>query len=130
MKNHARAEQKKPARQSPARPDGLLDWLFNWLDTSLIQQTAGELARECHSEIWEKLGDDLGLMTPAKAREYVQEFALEAVNAEVKAIMQRHRVRAVLQPQVVSHAVEQLVELVVKDVARLRPLRRAGRRAA
>jgi hypothetical protein len=136
MKNQVRSERKKSAahsqaaRRDEARQDGLLDWLFNWLDTSLVQQTGGELARECHGGLWAELADQLALMTPAKAREFVHEHAIQVVLTEVDTVMQRRRIRLALRAAIVAEAAEQLVELVAKDVARMRPQRRAGRKAA
>jgi hypothetical protein len=123
-----RQSAQRTGRPNP-RSEGVLDRLFAWLDISLVRQAAGELARECHTAVWEVTNEKARGMTRDAARGYVRAFAPEFLHREVDLVLQRRRVGESLRQQIVAEATEQLVELVVKDVYRTRA-RRAASRAA
>jgi hypothetical protein len=121
--------------QSTARPrvcessEGVLDRLFVWLDNSLVHQTAGELARECHIALWEATSERAKEMSRDEARGYIRAFAPEFLVREVDLVVQRRRVRESLRKRILDAATEQVVELVLKDVRRA-SVRRSVARAA
>jgi hypothetical protein len=106
-----------------------LDRLFVWLDNSLVRQTAGELARECHIALWESTCERARRMSRDEARGYIRAFAPEFLMREVDLVLQRRRVRESLRVRILDEATEQVVEMVLKDVHRTRS-RRATARAA
>jgi hypothetical protein len=86
--------------------------------SSLIGQTAGEVARECRSAIWERILPRTRRMTPALAQGYVRAIAPGFILREVDAVMCRRRVRASVRSYVVAEATEQLIALIVDDIRR------------
>ena len=46
-------QRANSARITGPSSEGVLDRLFAWLDISLVRQAGGELARECHTAVWE-----------------------------------------------------------------------------
>ncbi|MGA2259265.1 MAG: hypothetical protein ABSG53_31720 [Thermoguttaceae bacterium] len=118
-----------PARTPNLPSDGLLDRLFAWLDISLVRQAAGELARECHTAVWEATYEKARGMSRDEARGYIRAFAPEVLLKEVDLVLQRRRVGESLRYQILAEATEQLVELVVKDVYRFKSRRSIGRAA-
>jgi hypothetical protein len=130
MNTTAKPKQSRhPARTHNPPCDGVLDRLFAWLDTSLVRQAGGELARECHTAVWELTSEKARGMSRDEARGYIRAFAPDFLLKEVDLVLQRRRVREALRQQILAEATEQLVELVVKDVYRSksrRPLARAA----
>jgi len=115
------------ARNQPA--ENLLDRLFAWLDISLVRQAAGELARECHTAVWETTWEKARGMSRDEARGYIRAFAPEFLLKEVDLVLQRRRVRESLRQRILAEATDQLVELVVKDVWRTKSRRSISRAA-
>ena len=109
--------------------EGLLDRLFAWLDMSLVRQAGGELARECHTAVWEATSEKARGMSRDEARGYIRAFAPEFLRREIDLVLQRRRVRVSLRQRILAEATEQLVELVLKDVCRAKPRRLVSRAA-
>ena len=114
--NQVQLTARHQACDSPT--EGVLDRLFVWLDNSLVHQTAGELARECHTALWEATSERAREMSRDEARGYIRAFAPEFLVREVDLILQRRRVRESLRRRIIEEATEQVVDLVVKDVRR------------
>ena len=57
LRSNARSRSRTPS------PEGTLERLFAWLDHSLVRQAAGELARECHVDLWEATSERASQMT-------------------------------------------------------------------
>ncbi len=114
-----------PRRGSESPPEGVLDQLFVWLDNSLVRQTAGELARECHVALWKATCQRASELTRDEAREYIRDHAPEFLVQEVHAVLQRRRVRESLRRRILAEAAEQVVELVLKDLYRTKTRRAA-----
>jgi hypothetical protein len=119
----------RPTRARTLPTAGPLDRLFAWLDSSLVRQAAGELARECHTAVWEATYEKARGMSRDEARGYVRAYAPEFLLREVDLVLQRRRVGELLRQQILVEATEQLVELVVKDVYRFKSRRAVGRAA-
>lgn len=119
----------RPARTPNPPPEGLLDRLFAWFDLSLVRQAGGELARECHTAVWEVSCEKARGMSRDEARGYIRAFAPEFLLKEVDLVLQRRRVRESLRQRILAEATEQLVELVLKDVYRTKSRRSMARAA-
>ncbi len=126
--NGNRKQSMAPRHTSNSPTEGVLDRLFIWLDTSLVRQTAGELARECHVALWEATCERAGQLSRDEAREYIQALAPEFLVHEVDPVLRRRRVRESLRLRILAEATEQVVELVLKDVHRAK-MRRVSRAA-
>ena len=107
-----------------ARPAKTIAWLDDLLDTlhvrfhaSLVSQTAGEVARECHHAVWRHVLARCGHMNAAQARGYVRAIASSFIVGEVDAVLCRRRTSFSLRGRVVAEAREQLVELIVDDLS-------------
>ena len=109
--------------------ESVLDQFFAWIDASLVRQAAGELARECHTAMWEVTCEKAREMSRDAARGYLRAFAPEFLRGEVDLVLQRRRVRESLRRRIVAEATEQLVELVLKDVYRTKAPWLIGRAA-
>ena len=96
----------------------IFDRLFAWLDSSLVRQAAGELARECHNAVWEATYENTHGMSRNEGRGYIRAFAPEFLAREIDLVMQRRRARESLRPRILMEAADQLVELVIEDVWR------------
>ena len=125
-------KSKQPQPSGRARnpsAENLLDRLFAWLDISLVRQAAGELARECHTAVWEVTCEKARGMSRDEARGYIRAYAPEFLLKEVDLVLQRRRVRESLRQRILAEATEQLIELVVKDVYRTKSRRSISRAA-
>jgi hypothetical protein len=116
-------------RRTGESAEGLLDQLFVWLDNSMVRQAAGELARECHLALWEATSQRAREMTRDAARSYIRDHAPEFLIRVVDVVLQRRRVRESLRRKILAEAAEQVVELVVKDLGRVKSRRGAARAA-
>ena len=129
MKTNGNRKQATAPRKAANSPtEGVLDRLFIWLDTSLVRQTAGELARECHVALWEATCQRAAQMSREDARGYIRTFAPDFLIREVDPVLQRRRVRESLRLRILAEATDQVVDLVLKDVQRAKT-RRVARAA-
>ena len=126
--NGNRKQSTAPRHTSNSLTEGVLDRLFIWLDNSLVRQTAGELARECHIALWDAAYECAAPMPRDEAREYIRSMAPEFLVHEVDPVLQRRRVRESLRLKILDEATDQVVELVLKDVLRAKS-RRVARAA-
>jgi hypothetical protein len=126
----AKANQRPVTQNANHEPgEGMLDRLFAWLDTSLVRQAAGELARECHVALWEATCERAREMSRDDARAHIRSFAPEFLVREVDMVLQRRRVRESLRLRILAEATDQVVELVLKDVSRTKVRRTLGKAA-
>jgi hypothetical protein len=128
MKTNGNRKQATARHTSNVPTEGVLDRLFIWLDTSLVRQTAGELARECHIALWEAACDRAAQLSQDEARGYIRALAPKFLVHEVDPVLQRRRVRESLRLRILADATDQVVELVLKDVQRAKS-RRVSRAA-
>ena len=87
LRSNARSRSRTPS------PEGTLEGLFAWLDHSLVRQAAGELARECHVDLWEATSERASQMTRDEARGYIRAFAPEFLVREIDLVLHARRVR-------------------------------------
>ena len=105
-----------------------MDALFRWLDAALVRQTAGKVARECHAAVWGHVLPKATAMSIPQARGYIRAVGPEFITQEVDAVLARRRAGPSLRPRVVAGATEELIKLIVDNVACVR--RRAARAEA
>ena len=108
-------------RKTASWIDTLAERVFHWLDAPLVKQTAGEVARECRSALWENVYPRIRDVSRDQAKGYVRAVAPSFVVVEVDAVLARRRVSGSLRPRVVEEATQQLVKLIVDDIHCFRP---------
>ena len=103
-------------------------FFFPWRQTRLVSQVGGEVARQCRADFWQCVCSRVVGMDVAEIRGYVRAIADGYIGAEVDHAFNRRRLSPVLRPQVVASAVDQLINLTVRDAlsqgspANVRPL--------
>jgi hypothetical protein len=95
---------------------GFLSHWLPWQKTRLVQQVAGEVARQCRASLWQYLGHKTTMMSISEIRGYVRAHAIGFVGNEVDRACLRRRIGLSLRAQVAAAAVEQLITMVIHDV--------------
>jgi hypothetical protein len=95
--------------------NSLFAFLFPWHQSRLVEQVGGEVARECRADFWRGVCPRVVGMSVAEVRGYARALAEGFVVAEVDHVLDRRRLSPALRPRVVSSAVDQLVNLAVRD---------------
>jgi hypothetical protein len=90
--------------------------LFPWHQITVVERVAGEVARECRGELWRKVQSRAADMSVAEIRGYVRARAAALVAAEVQRPVASAPLEPALRTAIAERAVEQLVNLVVRDV--------------
>lgn len=105
---------------APMRPKfstaGFLSVLFPWRNSHVVEQVAGEVARECRSSLWQRVYLRTANMSPAELRGYVRAQAAGFVGSEVEQAIRRRRLRIDLRSRLIDASVDQLVNMVAHDV--------------
>ena len=99
--------------ESPS--SGLFAFLFPWHQARLVEQVGGEVARECRADFWQGVCPRVVGMGVAEVRGYVRAIAEGFVVTEVDQVLDRRRLNPALRPRVVASAVDQLINLAVRD---------------
>lgn len=108
--------RKAPPMQA-IRPLGvILERLFPWRHTQVVEQIAGEVARQCQSELWQRVGQQTAEMSVAEIRGYVRAHAVGLLEQEVDRALLRRGLNHRLHGRVIDAAVSQLVGMVAHDV--------------
>ncbi len=110
--------------------DHLFDLLLQWLDAPIINQAAGEVARECRAPLWQHVHRRIGGMSLAQARGYLRAVAPDFVCQEVDAVLARRRASRYVRPRVIALAVEGVLDLLADDILFAEPVRDAAAVAA
>jgi hypothetical protein len=106
----------------------LFAFLFPWHQTRLVEQVGGEAARECRADFWQCVAPRVVGMSVAEVRGYVRALAEGFIVGEVDQVLNRRRLNPTLRLRVVAAAVDQLINLAVRDAlsdaasANVRPL--------
>src|SRR3990172_3432251 len=95
---------------------GFLRFLFPWHNVYLVEQVAGEVARECRAGLWRRVYRRSSNMSIAEIRGYVRAQAAGCVAGEVDQVLCRRSVKPALRSRVVDAVVDQLVNMVAHDV--------------
>jgi hypothetical protein len=93
----------------------LFAFLFPWHQTRLVEQVGGEVARECRGDFWRGVCPRVVGMGVAEVRGYVRALAEGFIVTEVDQVLERRRLSPALRPKVVASAVDQLINLAVRD---------------
>ena len=96
--------------------DPLLDFVFQWFDGAIVQQAAGEVARECRAALWHDVQRRIRGMSLAQSRGYIRAVAPDFVVAEVDAVLARRRAEPRTPPLVVAQAIEAVIDLLADDI--------------
>jgi len=96
--------------------DGFLRVLFPWYDAYLVTQVAGEVARECRADLWNRVQMRLANMSIAEVRGYIRAYAVGCVGLEVRQAASRRNLRQGLWSRIEKAAVDQLVGMIARDV--------------
>jgi len=99
----------------------LLSLLFPWRKHQLVERIGGEVARQCHADLWRRGGNCLENMSTASIRGYVCAYADGYIGPKTDAVLLRRGVQPTLRAAVVRAAIDQLVGMVVRDVLSIVP---------
>ena len=110
-----------------SEPPNIVSWmdrwvgaLFHWLHGPLARQAAGEVARECRPAVVARALTAVQQMSIPQARGYIRALAPGFVAREIDAVLSRRRISPSLRAGIFAEAIEQVIALVVDDIARLR----------
>jgi len=90
-------------------------WL-PWQKSRLVEQVAGEVARQCRASLWQRMCQKTITMSVSEIKGYVRARAAGFVGNEVDLACMRRRLSAKLRSQVLASAIEQLTTMVIRDV--------------
>jgi hypothetical protein len=92
-------------------------WHWNpWQKGRIIQQVAGEVARQCRVSLWQRVCEAMTAMSVSEIRGYVRARAASLVNDEVELACMRRQLAPSLRRQVAASAIDQLIVMVIRDV--------------
>ena len=94
----------------------LTDLLFPWHNARLIEQAAGEVARQCQTELWRRVCRHLDSLSIAEIRGYVRARAGDCVEAEVDSVLDRRQLGPSLRARVLASAIDQLILMTVRGL--------------
>jgi hypothetical protein len=100
---------------------GLLDLLFLRHNHFLAQRIGGEVARQCHANLWHCGRSRLERMSAAAIRGYVSAYASNYIGPKADVLLLRRGVDPSLRAAVVHAAIDQLVGMVIRDVLSIVP---------
>ncbi|MGA2063476.1 MAG: hypothetical protein ABSG86_00825 [Thermoguttaceae bacterium] len=103
--------------------------LFHWLHGPLARQAAGEVARECRPALLSRALEAIEPMSIPQSLGYVRALAPGFVDREIDAVISRRRISPSLRTRIFAEAIEQVIALVVDDIARLRSATGSARMA-
>ena len=97
-------------------PSVFLTSLFPWHSCHIVEQVAGEVARECRNSVWQRVYHRTANMSLAEIRGYVRAQAKGFVDDEVERAIHRRHLKAKLRRRLIDASVDQLVVMVAHDV--------------
>jgi hypothetical protein len=89
--------------------------LFPWVRARLVEQAGGEVARECHAELWQRVRRQVAGMSVPEIRGYVRAHAAGIVAGQVEEVVSRRSLRPALVTRVLASGIDQLVTMAVRD---------------
>jgi hypothetical protein len=81
----------------------------------LVEQAGGEVARECHAELWQRVRRQVAGMSVPKIRGYARAHAVGVAADQVEVVLSRHSLRPSLGNRVLASGIDQLVSMTVRD---------------
>jgi len=94
----------------------LLSFLLPWHTSHVVEQVAGEVARECRSGLWQRVYRRTSNMSLAELRGYVRAQAAGFVGGEVDLAICRRHLGIDLRSRLIDASVDQLVNMAAHDV--------------
>jgi hypothetical protein len=94
----------------------LLRFLFTWRNVSVVEQAAGEVARQCRALLWQRTYLRMAEMSMAQIRGYVRAQAAEVVGSEVERVLCRRGLSPALREGISEAAVTQLIAGIAHDM--------------
>jgi hypothetical protein len=104
--------------------------LFPWRLRRLVAQTGGELARQCRAELWHRVCRRAGQMSLAELRGYARAQAAGLVAAEADGLLGPRHLRQPQRERVLAAAIDQAVNMALRDALRAPPAEAARPLAA
>jgi hypothetical protein len=98
-----------------------LNVLLPWRNDRLIEQAAGEVARQCQGDLWNKVCRRLDNMSLAEVRGYARAQAGEYAEAEVDLVLERRQLHPSLRARVLDSAIDQLIFMTVRTLLSREP---------
>jgi hypothetical protein len=108
----------------------LLSSLSSWHNAHVVEQMAGEVARQCGARLGGQVYQRTENMSIAEIRGYVSAIAAGCVGGEVDRAISGRRLKPAMRSRVADAAVDQLVRMVAHDVLAFEPQARARTMAA
>jgi hypothetical protein len=103
-------------QMNPTAPSHtFLTLLFSWSKARLIEQVGGEVARECHNQLWQRVRRQVAGMSVSEIRGYVRAHAAGIAAAEVEEVLDRRSLKSAMGARVLASSVDQLVSMAVRD---------------
>jgi hypothetical protein len=96
--------------------DRFLLSLLPWHRNHLVDQLAGEVARRCRADLWQRMGWRVNTMSVSEIRGYARAHAAGWLRSEVDQALARHELGPGLCPQVAASAMDRLITMVIHDV--------------
>jgi hypothetical protein len=94
----------------------LLKLLFSWRNARLVEQAAGEIARQCRAPLWQRTYLRMAEMSMAQIRGYVRAHAAALVESEVDRVLCHRSLSPALYGEIREAAIGQLIGGVAHDV--------------
>jgi hypothetical protein len=107
-----------------------LSFLLPWRTSHIVEQVAGEVARECRSGLWQRVYQRTANMSLAESRGYLRALAVGCVDNEVEQAICRRHLRTDLRSRLVDASVDQLINMVAHAVLTGEPPARVKTMAA
>jgi hypothetical protein len=108
----------------------LLSFLSPWHNAHVVEQMAGEVARQCGACLGRRVYQRTENMSIAEIRGYVSAIAAGCVDGEVSQAISHRRLKPAMRSRVTNAAVDQLVHMVAHDVLAFEPQAHARTMAA
>jgi len=111
----------RPTATNPMRPRfpvhrSLFRLLFSWRNVHLVEQAAGEVARQCRDTLWQRVYFRIADMSMAQIRGYVRAQAATLVGSQVDGVLGRRNLSPALYEEIREIAVAKLIGAVAHDV--------------
>jgi hypothetical protein len=81
----------------------------------LVEQAGGEVARECHAELWQRVRRQVAGMSVPEIRGYVRAHAAGVAADQVEVVLSRRALKPALGSRVLASGIDQLVSMAVRD---------------
>jgi hypothetical protein len=98
-----------------------LRYLFPWQKRRFVAQVAGEVARQCHGDLWRYSCLKIREMGISEIRGYIRALAIGFAEREAEQVLARRHIDRRLLAEVVASAVEQLITLAIRDALTEQP---------